>query len=377
LLQRPDREGDPLDPTRTSLSGLSAELRTSKQGGGRWRWGANGRVVTSGFEANDLGFQQRSDVGSVAGWVGYTHTEPGRFVRRWDVWSNHWGRWSLTGERERLTSNVFANVQLQSNWMVVGEVRREFSQLSPTFLRGGPATYVPANLWWWGRVVSDPRRMVSGDVAMQGSVDDVGSGRRLSIFPTVTIRPSARAELSLQPSITRLENPAQYVETAAAAGDTSYVTGSLSQTTTSLTARLNLTFTPTLSLQLYAQPFMSAGGYRTLGEVRNARARAIDDRVANFGTIENGSDGSVRIDRGPGRAALTLDDPDFAVRELKSNAVLRWEFRPGSALFLVWAQARDDETSAADLSLSRQARELWRAPGTNVLLVKASYWISP
>ena len=83
LLQRADRDGDPFDSTRTSLTGLSGELRATKQGGGHWRWGANGRVVTSGFEVNDLGFQQRSDVGSVAGWVGYTHTEPGRIVRRW------------------------------------------------------------------------------------------------------------------------------------------------------------------------------------------------------------------------------------------------------------------------------------------------------
>ena len=101
----------------------------------------------------------------------------------------------------------------------------------------------------------------------------VGAASRLS--PTITVRPSSRAELSMQPSITRVSNPAQYVETASAAGDTSYVTGALSQTTTSLTARLNVTFTPALSLQLYAQPFLSAGEYRSLGEVRDARARDI------------------------------------------------------------------------------------------------------
>ena len=272
---------------------------------------------------------------------------------------------------------MFTNVQFQNNWMVMGEVRREFSQMSPTFLRGGPTTFVPANVWWWGRLVSDPRRGVSGELATQGSVDDVGGGRRLALFPMVTIRPSSRAEISVQPSITRVRNPAQYVETASAGGDTSYVTGSLAQTTMSLTARLNLTFTPALSLQLYAQPFVSAGEYRTLGEVRDARARALDRRVATFGTISEGRDGELRIDRGSGRAALTLDNPDFTVRELTSNAVLRWEYRPGSALFLVWGQARDDDSDAADFSLARQARELWRVKGTNVLLLKASYRLTP
>jgi hypothetical protein len=176
-----------------------------------------------------------------------------------------------------------------------------------------------------------------------------------------------------------VRNPAQYVETGSAAGDTSYVTGALSQTTTSLTTRLDFTFTPTLSLQLYAQPFVSAGEYRSLGEIRDARARRLTHRVSTFGTsaISPVDGGQLRVDRGAGRAPLTLDDPDYTVRELKSNAVLRWEYRPGSALFFVWAQARDDEQSNADFSLSRQARGLWRTDGTNVLLIKASYRMAP
>ena len=263
--------------------------------------------------------------------------------------------------------------------MVVTEIRRELSQMSTTLLRGGPTTYVPPNVWWWLRVVGDPKRVVSGEFVTQGHVDDDGGGRRLSIFPTITVRPSPRAEIAVQPNVTRVRNPAQYVETATAAGDTSYVTGSLSQTTTSLTTRLNLTFTPTLSLQLYAQPFVSAGHYRSLGEVRDSRARRLAERISSFGTsaVTSAGEGDLRIDRGAGRASLTLEDPDFTVRELKSNAVLRWEYRPGSTLFVVWSQARDDELANADFSIGRQARGLWRSEGTNVLLVKASYRIAP
>jgi Domain of unknown function (DUF5916)/Carbohydrate family 9 binding domain-like len=379
LLQRPDRDDAGIDTTRTSLAGMSAEIRATKQGGGHWRWGANGRVVSSGFEVNDLGFQLRSDVVSTSGWVGYVHFQPGRVVRRWDLWLNSWARWTLDGQRDRLTANVFANVQLQNDWTVATEVRRELSQMSTALLRGGPATFVPPNVWWWARVASDPKRLVSGELMTQGYVDDEGGGRRVSVFPTVTVRPSSRAELSVQPNITRVRNPAQYVETAAAGGDTSYVTGALAQMTTSLTARLNLTFTPTLSLQLYAQPFVSAGQYRSLGEVRDARARRLAERVSAFGagSISRVDGGGLRIDRGAGRTALTLDDPDFTVRELASNAVLRWEYRPGSALFLVWAQSRDDELANADFSLGRQARGLWRTEGTNVLLIKVSYRIAP
>ena len=379
LLQRPDRGGGAFDTTRTSLSGLSAELRASKQGGGHWRWGINGRAVTSGFETNDLGFQLRSDVATSAGWVGYAHFEPGRLVRRWELWSNYWGRWTFDGKREVFATNLFGVANFQNNWMAMAEVRREYARMSPTLLRGGPATYVPPNVGWWGRLVSDPRRVVSAELMTQGYRDDVNGGYRVSLSPIVTVRPSARAELSLQPGVTRVRNPAQYVETTSAGGDTSYVTGALSQTTSSLTGRLNVTFTPALSLQLYAQPFLSVGRYRSLAEVRDAKSRRLAERIATFGagSISAASGDALRLDRGEGRAPISLDDPDFAVRELQSNAVLRWEYRPGSALFLVWAQSRANDENTADWSMTRQARDLWRTPGTNVLLIKASYRLAP
>lgn len=378
LLQRPDR-GSLLDTTRTSLMGWSSEIRAMKQGGGHWRWGINGRAVTSGFEINDLGFQLRSDVASTANWVGYTHFRPGRVVREWEMFGNYWGRWTFDGAREQLAANLWSNVQFQNGWQLMSEARREFSRMSPTLLRGGPSTYVPPNVLWWSRLVSDRRRLVSGELMTQGYVDDVGGGYRGGLFPLITVRPSARAELSLQPGVVRSRNPSQYVDLASAGRDTSYVTGALSQTTASLTARVNVTFTPTLSFQLYAQPFLSSGDYQTLGEVREPQAKRLSRRIATFapGTVSAAGDDALRIDRGAGRAPIELDDPDFTVRELKSNAVLRWEYRPGSAVFFVWAQARDNDADRGNFSLSRQAKDLWRTPGTNVLLIKASYWITP
>jgi hypothetical protein len=194
----------------------------------------------------------------------------------------------------------------------------------------------------------------------------------------ITVRPSSRAELSLQPGIARVRNPEQYVETSSASGDTSYIVGALSQTTTSLTARVNLTFTPTLSFQLYAQPFLSAGRYRSLREARDSRSSSFARRLTTFpsASISPFGDDQLMIDRGSGRGAVTLDNPDFSVRELKSNAVLRWEYRPGSALFLVWSQARDEESSVAEFSVARQARDLIHTAGRNTLLLKASYWLS-
>ena len=378
LFQRPDNDRVSLDTTRTAMSGVSAELRASKQGGGSWRWGANGRVVTSGFEVNDIGFQLRSDVAAVSGWVGYVDYTPRRWARSWDLWLNQWSRWSLGGEREITAANLWGRVALHSNWEVMGELTRHLGAHSTTLLRGGPSIRTSPNVGWWARIVSDRRRAVSGDLMTRGQVEDEG-GWRAEVWPSLTVRPSSRAELIVQPGFVRLANPAQYVATESAAGDTSYLTGALTQTTASLTMRVNVAFTPVLSLQLYAQPFLSAGGYDALREVRSPRARRLGDRFHTFDAadITAAGEGSLRVDRGPGRAALGIDDPEFSVRELRSNAVLRWEYRPGSALFLVWSQARESEDDDGRFDIAANGRTLWRTPGTNVLLLKASYWFAP
>jgi hypothetical protein len=130
-----------------------------------------------------------------------------------------------------------------------------------------------------------------------------------------------------------------------------------------------------LTLQLYAQPFVSAGEYRALGEVVDARARRFDDRVRLFapGSIARASSGELETSTASGR--LRFDRPDFSVASLNANAVLRWEYRPGSALFVVWSQGRSFDGDPARFDVGSQARELFASPATNVLLVKVSHWI--
>jgi hypothetical protein len=275
-------------------------------------------------------------------------------------------------------SNLFAGVSLTNLWDVNVELLRRHRSLSTTELRGGPALVVPARNGWWVRVLSDRRRTLSGDVMSNGYVEDDG-GSSLTVAPALTLRPSSRAELSLRPALTRVVNPAQYVDDATAAGRTSYYVGQLRQTTASLTARASYTFTPSLSLQYYAQPFLSSGHYRQLRELRSPRAPAFDARFRTLGSPELARtlDGSFAIDRnGDGVADVTIDDPSFDTRELRSNAVLRWEYAPGSSIFVVWSQGRESDAERGEFDLAREGRALWRTPPTNVLLVKASYWFN-
>jgi hypothetical protein len=175
------------------------------------------------------------------------------------------------------------------------------------------------------------------------------------------MRPSDRLSLTLGPSLNRAVNPWQFVANRTVDDGTAYVRGRLDQTTVSLTLRAAYTFTPELSLQVYAQPFVSAGAYGAF-----SRVSAPDPAGDTYGVDANGD----------GEADSRFGNPDFTFRELRSNVVLRWEYRPGSSLFAVWSQGRSVASNDGRFRLGSDLSELFRAPGTNTLTVKLAYWIA-
>jgi hypothetical protein len=171
-----------------------------------------------------------------------------------------------------------------------------------------------------------------------------------------------------------------------ALGSRRYVMARLDQNTLGVTTRLNYTISPTLSLELYAQPFVSAGTYDRFMEVTDPRAPRFRDRFTVFGADDVSYDAdagqyAVNLDADPA-ADLRFDDPDFNFKQMNSNAVLRWEYRPGSTLFVVWSQGRTDYLSDGSFGVRRDFGRLmgldgdYGVPATNVLLVKFSYWLN-
>jgi hypothetical protein len=380
LFQRVDAGRLGLDTTRTSLSGFAADVRAQKTGGGHWRGGGEGHVVTPGFEVNDVGFQLRSDAANGALFAGYEQFTPGRLTKSWSMWTNHWALWTLGGERIVTGSNLFEMMQFRNNWQLNSEQRYEYAALDRSALRGGPALYKPANALGSIRLKSDPSRAINLDLNLTGSREVGTGGSSVNAMATLTMRPTMRAELSLMPMVASNVNPWQFVDTVTVRGQTSYLTARLSQRTAALTARVNYSFTPNLSLQYYGQPFLSAGRYRDLRDIREPRARSFSERFRSFapGAVRPSADGgTLLIDRdGAGAPPLAIDNPDFSTREFHSNAVLRWEYRPGSTLFVVWSQGRSNDDNPSAFDLSRDTHTLFGTPATNTLLVKFSYWMS-
>jgi hypothetical protein len=391
--QRPGAPHLHYDSTATSLSGFAASLRYEKFGGSRWRYGLYGHARSPGFEMNDLGFQRTTDWALQGGWLGYQVNQPGRWYRMWNVNLHNWAGVSFGGERQALGFNSNGGIQFLNFWGVFYSIDHELPAYSPSELRGGPSLYKPTWTNYSADVVTDTRKRVAFEVFQHMQREYQSGSWAYGMFPSVAVRPSLRTDLTLGPGISWNHDRSQYVSTRSAADGAHYVFGKIDQTTVSLTARLNYTFTPDLSLQLYAQPFISAGRYSEFKEVADPHGRAYDDRFHTYTGSEIaycGAAGAYGVFRSggadcrwadPADTAAAAPDfafglPDFNVTELRSNVVLRWEYRPGSTIFVVWSSGRGSFVPDGSFDFSRDTRRLFDAPGTNVFLVKVNYWLS-
>jgi hypothetical protein len=376
--QRPDAPHLDYDPARTSLSGAGAFTEIWKSGGS-WRWGATGRVVTPGFEANDIGFQPGADFVSHSSWIGYESYRQTRHFRRWWWYLNTLGWWNTGGERQGLRFFLNSEAELPNGLGMFLKLQRDLPGLSPTELRGGPSLYRPSRSLFFTEVWTNNARRLSGWVSLTGSREEDGGARSLTVQPNVTLRPSSQLQLTVAPTVTWMRSPWQYVDDLEEEGTSHWVVGRLAQRTASMTARVSYTFSPDLSLQLYAQPFVSGGAYRDFQQVVDARAphEAQRFRPITMDTSPDARSGRYTADlNNDGAGRSSFDDPDFSAREFTSSAVLRWEYRPGSTVFVAWSQARDARDPVSPFKLEHDVKRLFGERPTNALLVKVSYWLS-
>jgi hypothetical protein len=389
LFQRPDADHVEYVSDRTALNGTGGLIALNKIAG-KWQGGSGLVYRSPGFEANDIGFMQSADFYAWDGYVGYNQFEPQGPFRNWNFYHAHNLGWTSDRERTRYNTNINGNFALRNLWTGYWGVGYNGSGLSVSALRGGPAIVTPASQEVWGGFSSDRRKKLSWGVDLNSEWETGTDGGSAMMAPFVNVRPSSRFDLTVAPSVNWNQSDWQYVGSRADANAGStrrWVFGKLDQTTVSLTTRLNYIFSPALSLQFYAQPFISAGDFEDFMEVADSRADRYGDRFRPLPENEiracTGEGGSVTYGVRPRAAgcddaagfSYRFGNPDFNVRQLNSNAVLRWEYRPGSTLFVVWSQGRSDFAADGRFQLRNNASDLFRAPGTNVLLIKMSYWL--
>jgi hypothetical protein len=157
------------------------------------------------------------------------------------------------------------------------------------------------------------------------------------------------------------------------------IVSEVKQKTLRFVARLNYNITPDLTLQYYGQPFITRPRYKNFGYVSNPLAKKYDNRFHPFTASEISYDtnnSAYNVDEtGDGLADYSFSNPDFNFVQFRSNLVIRWEYKAGSELYLVWSQGSTPDAfgdldtpitkSLFDNAFADQAR--------NIFLIKWTY----
>ncbi|MEJ2204362.1 MAG: DUF5916 domain-containing protein [Gemmatimonadota bacterium] len=374
LFQRPDATHLTFDPGRTALNGYAANLALQRLAGGSWRGKVGVHLRSPGFDVGDAGFQRMSDIRIAFAEVGYERSKPQGPFRSWEVYSTHWGAYSHGNERLERGGNVRGEFLMRNLWGGWWGVEYNLEGLTPWMLRGGPGFRREGELLGWGGVFSDGRRRLGGRLEGSWSVRPESDSWGWEIRPSLTWRPTPVATLRAGPFASSQVEDRQWI--GAAGQEPTYVFGRMEQRTVGAVLRADLAFSPTLSLQVFAQPFVSAGSFSHIREVSDPRAPRYERRFADLGA-ERGPDAGLLVDLDGDGEAERYDNPDFNFRRLRTNTVLRWEYRPGSTLYLVWSQGREEVLDDGTFRPVRDLRGLLSTRSDDALMVKVTYWWTP
>lgn len=393
--QRPDRGSGSggffstrLDSTATAMHGYGGYMRVAKDAGD-WNWEVATNFRSPSFETNDYSFLTNADyiwnnANLVRQW-----TKPTRWYRQMVALIGGQTQQNYEGD---MTQNTQAQAYFQETTPQFWNVSTFYiwypsGMYDDRLLRGGPSVRIPGSGYYSLNVSTDSRKQWQLSVNHSISWNDAhGWGRSDNV--SASVQPSSRVYASFGPSWYDGRSKWQYVQavpdpTATTFSGNRYVLSDLLQHQLALDTRVNVTFTPTMTLQLYVQPFIATGHYFDFKEFDAPRSLAYSVYGRDRGTVSTTTDASghttgYTIDPdGSGTAApFTVSNPDFNFRSLRGNAVFRWEYRPGSTVYFAWTQNRQDVAAIGDYRFGRDEHAIFNTRPDNIFLIKASWWLA-
>jgi hypothetical protein len=377
--QRPDASHLEVDENATSLFGHGGSLRFGRSSQGRLRLGEHFLWYSPGLDFNDVGYLRQADDLSNQIRLGWDESVPHRLFRRYSLQLSREDHWNFGGLHTLARTAVEGSGQLVNKWEPLLRFAYE-DRVDTRMLRGGPALRWHDLFTAFGSLGTDPSRRIRASVRSEYSRAHDDDSRYWSIQGDLSLRLSNRLSLSGATYFETLADNLQYAATADTDVGTRWILGRLGQDTWSFTFRVNLSVTPELTVQYYGSPFISTGHYTEYKKATNTLAPAAADRADLFGPDEIAYDPDANryaVTEAGGGPTYGFSNPDFSFRQFRSNLVARWDWKPGSSLYLVWSQGRTGLMPSWEPSLGANWNALWDTRPDNVFLVKLSYWFAP
>jgi hypothetical protein len=377
--QRPDATNLQVDPDATSLFGHAGFVGVGRSRTSNWRVEDELRWISPGLELNDIGYLRQADLVHNSFEVGYRDPVPRGALRQWGVELEREDGWDFGGLQTDGATGLEGDAMFRNKWGLSGSLRVVDTLVDTRLLRGGPAMRLSPFVHMSISGHTDPSRRVQLSAGVHAHRYEDGASSMFDVFPGLHLRLTNRFSVSANYEYGHHVNDLQYVDTPESVEGVRYVLGHIDQTTHTLTLRLNLSLTPDLTVQYYGSPFVSSGRYSTFRRATDTLASDYDDRFHVYGPDEIAffpGDNTYRVQEGGTGDRYSFANPDFSFRQFRSNLVVRWEYSPGSALYVVWSQGRTSESDLYDNSLGDHFDALWDSAARNVFLVKLQHWFS-
>jgi hypothetical protein len=373
--QRPDADYVEVDPERTSLNGYGGNVQAGKVGG-HWNFMTFGYFKSPGYDLNDVGYLQSADALLTGVWSAYSFDKPFSIFRQIRPNFNAWTGWDYGGTHLFTGGNMSIYSEFKNLWSTSFGANYEGESLSNTLLRGGPSMLTPSNMNYFASVGTNSSKMVYGTLWVNGGKGREDSSESWSAGFDLTAKPGQSFSVTLSPSFSKNSNSIQYVTYIP--DHDRYILSRIDQQVVRMSIRLNYNITPDLTIQYWGQPFLAAMDYSRYKAVTDPRAESLADRYHVFTDSEltyDEENNEYDVDENnAGTIAYSFSNPDYNYDEFLSNLVARWEFRPGSTLYLVWSQTRNYYEPTGSFSLDQNLDKLYTAEKPyNVFLIKFTY----
>ncbi|QCX01691.1 carbohydrate binding family 9 domain-containing protein [Aggregatimonas sangjinii] len=376
LFQRVGADHVSLETDRTSLTGTGGNIQLGKVGNGNWKFETGGTWRSPELELNDIGFQRQADDIRHYTWIGYQTLKPTKTFRRVGINYNHWSVWDFGGNHNSLRFNTNSWQNWDNNWFTNVGFNYEPKQFSNFALRGGPRLRLSPEIGFWNGYNTDRRKKVRFNVFHSGSKGVDNSYSFYNIDFGVTYQPFNALSISANPGYSINMDKLQYIDNIEANGNTTYLNGTVDQRTFSMSLRLNYTINPNLTIQYWGQPFISRGRYSDFKEVTDPLAKTFENRILTYSPNQiSFEEGTYSVDRNlDATTDFSFGDPDFSFVQFRSNLVVRWEYIPGSEIFLVWSQDLAQSGNPQNELFNDLSDNIFNdQKPQNIFLIKATY----
>lgn len=375
--QRPDAAHLRFDSTLNQLSGHGGILKIGKGSKGLLRYSTEISWRSPGLDLNDIGYMQTADMVSQKNAVSYFKNQSVSIFRTFRAGLEEFNNWDFGGTYLSSGGQLNLYAEFLNKWSVSNQLGLTGESIDTRILRGGEAMLIPA-LWSENFTIrTDNSKRVNGEIKTTFNFSNNQSSRYLGISPGMSVRPINNLRFSLNVNYSVNKDNLQYVSTKMSNLKYKYILGKIEQETLGVTFRVDYNITPELSLQYYGSPFATVGSYSNFKVVTDIpRASDYSNR---FQTIDNSvlSNGSYSVDEDNDDVTdYSYDNPDFNFNQMRSNLVFRWEYRPGSQVYVVWSNERTDWQNPGSSPIRRAASRLAKVVPDNIFLIKFNYWFS-